>query len=72
MKDMYKIVNTQFEQVSRLYKNIIYCQVGPNIGRKYNHIISFDTLNTLVTWKYRFSECVFKCATRPDLSGVPF
>jgi len=46
---MYKIVNTQFEQVSRLYKNIIYCQVGPNIGRKYNHIISFDTLNTLVT-----------------------
>ena len=38
MKDMYKIVNTQFEHVSRLYKNIIYGQVGPSIGRKYNKI----------------------------------
>jgi len=38
MKDMFKIVNTQVEQVNGLYKNIIYCPVGPNIDREYNKI----------------------------------
>jgi len=33
---MYKIVNTQVEQVNGLYKNRIYCLVGPNIDREYN------------------------------------
>jgi len=37
MKDN-KIVNTQVEQVNGLYKNIIYCQVGPNTDRAYNKI----------------------------------
>jgi len=35
---MYKIVNTQVEQVNGFYKNIIYCQVGPNIDTEYNKI----------------------------------
>jgi len=38
MIDMYKIVNTQVEQVNGLYKNITFCQVGPNIDREYNKI----------------------------------
>ena len=33
MKDMYKIVNTQVEQVNGLNKNIIQRPVGPNIDR---------------------------------------
>ena len=36
------------------------------------HKISFDTMNTLDTRKYRFSKkFIFKCVTRPDLSGMP-